>query len=83
MEYSLLQQHLDDSEAVNSPTIVTKDDRILRPPEANEIHLFKKFPALYEIGKFISALTRDRHLPHSEPDKSTLCLPIPLHEDKF
>ena len=55
MEYSLLQQHLEDSEAVNTPTIFTreeKDDRILRSSEINETHLFKKIPAFYGIRKF-------------------------------
>jgi len=85
MEYSLLQ-HLGYSETVNTPKVVTKeekDDRILRPSEANETHLLKKFPPFYGIRKFVSAFITDRHLTHSKPDKSTICLPIPPLKDQF
>ena len=42
--------------------------------------LFKKFPAFYRTGRFITAFTKSRHCPYPEPDQYSPYPHIPLPE---
>ena len=47
------------------------------------LQLVKKFPAFYATRRFITAFTNARHLPYSEPARSSSHPYIPHPEDPF